>query len=185
MIRWPLLAAALLSGCASSGGSSLLCDRAGCTPLRVFLVSAAPAPSVAVVAPGKTKGCAVYTDLPPSTKEPDAYGPALRHIGESVYRCLTGVAAVVADDPPTSFYHEQLWFKIDGNCHALDHPGYTAYGCFDYSCRSINTNLGHIGPPAVCPSGTPMAQWTDACWTQFYTVLGHEVTHGWLGNFHQ
>ncbi len=185
MIRWPLLIAFILTGCASGGGSLIGCDRAGCTPMRIMLAPSNP-PAPAEIVAGKPNACVIHTDIPPDTKEPDQYGDKLRHIGESAYQCLTGVAKpAVAADPPSTFYKEVLWFKIDGNCHKLDHSGYTAYGCFDYSCRSINTNLSHIGPPTVCPSGTPMSQWTDACWTQFYMVLGHEITHGWLGNFHQ
>ena len=40
-------------------------------------------------------------------------------------------------------------------------------------------------PPTTwdgCAAG--MDNWSDACWGQFYAVLGHEVAHGWLGSFH-
>lgn len=159
------------------------CDVAGYTPLRVFLVSGAEMPAAAVEN-GRESGCIVYTDLPVDTKEPDQYGAALRHIGEGIYQCLTHkTAATVSAEPGGAFYQERLWFRIDGQCQVK--PNFTTYGCFDLTCRTINTEVGHIGPTSVCTRGAPMSEWTPECWTQFYAVLGHEVMHGWLGEFHK
>jgi hypothetical protein len=164
----PLAVVALLSGCNEG------CERAGYTAMTVALVQGAPA---SASFPG---GCAIYTDLPVDTQNPDQHGEALRHIGASVYECLVGASRNVTTLGAPAFYSEQLWFRIDGDCPDARH-----YGCFDFKCRTINTDLAHIGPQAVCPAGAPMPAWTEACWTQFYTVLGHEVMHGWLGAFHQ
>ena len=79
---------------------------------------------------------------------------------------------------------EQLWFRIDGQCPASDKPGWHVYGCFSLQCRTVDTNLGYIGPQSVCTPGAPMSEWSADCWNQFYAVLGHEVMHGWLGRFH-
>ena len=146
------------------------CDLSGYAPLRVQMISAAPAP------PTTWEGCAVYTDIP-HDGDPDSHGEALRHIGQSVYECLTG-KAVQAKAAGTAFYSERLHFRIDGKCPAKD--GFTYYGCFREECNKIDTELAHIG--AGCPAG--MDNWNEACWGQFYTVLGHEVAHGWLGSFH-
>ena len=155
---------AVLAGCDD-------CDLGGYAPLRVQMISAAPAP------PTTWEGCAVYTDIP-HDGDPDSHGEALRHIGQSVYACLTG-KAVQAKATGTAFYDERLWFRIDGECPDRG-DGSTYYGCFVYACNTIDTSLAHIGPN--CPAG--MSNWGEACWTQFYKVLGHEVAHGWLGSFH-
>ena len=158
---------AVLAGCDD-------CDLSGYTPLRVQLVEAAPAP------PTTWDGCAVYTDIP-HDGDPDSHGEALRHIGQSVYECLTG-KAVQAKATGTAFYDERLNFRIAGECP--DKPGFTYYGCFREECSTIDTNLAHIGPQQEC-IGVAMADWQETCWAQFYAVLGHEVAHGWLGEFHR
>lgn len=164
----PLLLAAGLFGC--KGG----CRLEGYVPLQVSLVyGEAMAPAIA------DGGCVVYTDLSPLTRNPDAEGDKLAHIGKSVYECLTGQVGAVVSETPEAFYSEVLNFRIDGYC-----PGPKYYGCFGLSCRTVDTVLGHIGPQAICPAGAPMEQWSEACWRQFYAVLGHEVMHGWLGAFH-
>ena len=125
--------------------------------------------------------CVIYTDIPVDVVYPDSYGEQMRHVGESVYACLNGTVTntVPLGEP---FYQEQLRFKIDGSCPEKE--GITYYGCFYLDCRTVNTELAHIGPPSICPRGQAMADWSPDCWTQFYKVLGHEVMHGWLGRFH-
>ena len=162
-----VLAAALLAlalvGCKEEP------NRDGYTPLTINLISGAPA------AASISGGCLIYTDIPTDTRNPDQHGEALRHIGKSAYECLTGTSSnVVGDTQDQPFYSERLWFKIDGSC-----PN-SYYGCFRDPQRTIDTNLYNIG--AGCPVGT--AAWDEQCWTQFYTVLGHEIMHGWLGAFH-
>lgn len=148
------------------------CNLKGFQPQEIALVSASPY----VAMDGGV--CVIGTDLPVDVVNPDAYGQQLRHIGESVYACLKGTITTTTENY-TPFYQENLWFRINGDCPS----GY--YGCFIFDCRTIETSVGHIGPQSVCPAGTPMDQWTDACWTQFYKVIGHEVMHGWLGRFHK
>lgn len=161
----PLILA--LTGCKDES-----CDRTGYEPLRVFLVSAEPAPAAAV-----SGGCVVYTDMPVDTQDPDRAGTpdTQRHIGEGIYQCLTGGATGDASaHSGDAFYTEVLWFRIDGQCQFR--------GCFSYECRAVDTNLSAIGLPECV--GVGMTQWSDACWTQFYKVLAHETAHGWLGRFH-
>ena len=161
----PIFAAlALLAGCDE-------CDLSGYTPMRVSLIYGAPA-----VASG-SGGCIVYTDMDAAV-DPDQQPDALRHIGESLYACLNGAVATVADGATGAFYSEVLRFRIDGDCPVI--PNFTTYGCYDHGCRTVDTELAHIGPN--CPA--QQALWDDACWTQFYKVIGHEVAHGWLGSFH-
>lgn len=177
-----MLASVMLTGCGGHGGGVFggdRCDRNGHQPLSLRFVSGPQAPPIV-----DGGSCIISTDLPPDTKNPDEHSASLRHIGESVYSCLNGKASPGSAGAP-GFYNDTLWFRINGSCPASPTPGYTYYGCFSNECRTVNTNLGHIGPPSVCPTGTPMDQWTPECWTQFYTVLGHEVTHGWLGDFHE
>ena len=154
---------ALLAGCDD-------CDLSGYAPLRVQMISAAPAP------PTTWEGCAVYTDIP-HDGDPDSHGEALRHIGQSVYECLTG-KAVQAKATGAAFYDERLNFRIDGEC------AHQWHGCIEFNCNTVDIELARIGPSIGrdCPE---MAQWDEACWTQFYTSLGHEVAHGWLGKFHK
>ena len=161
----PLLAVLALLGCGE-------CDLSGYTPMRVSLIYGAPAVA------GTAGGCAVYTDIP-HDGNPDAHPEALRHIGASVYACLSGTVTTVADGATGAFYSEILRFRINGDCPVI--PNFTTYGCFNHRCRTVNTVLDNIG--AGCPA--QQALWNDACWTQFYKVLGHEVAHGWLGEFHK
>lgn len=169
---------AALAGCGGgSGGDS--CNRNGYTPLQVQLVSAEQA------APVRAGGaCVIRTALPPDTKTPDNFPADLRHVGESIHACLKGTAAPGEPASAGVFYNGQLWYRIEGYCDNSKRPGYNYYGCYIARCSTIDTNLAHIGPPEVCASGLPMSQWTPACWTQFFTVLGHETMHGWLGEFH-
>lgn len=156
-LAYPLLAV-LLVACEPA------CDLSGYTPMRVQLVAGSPAPAV------YGAGCVVTTGIS-HDGNPDAHPDELRHIGESVYQCLTGTAQTGAATG-TAFYDETLWFRIDGECRAR--------GCFSLTCRTVDTNLAGIG--AGCPPGPE--GWSEACWTQFYKVIGHEVMHGWLGEFH-
>lgn len=157
----------LLAGCNES------CDLSGYTTMHVTLVQGAPA--VAQL----DGGCVIYTEL---TADKPGGEPA-RHLGESLYQCLTGTApSVVSNDPAGAFYSEPLHFRIDGHCP--DRDDFTYWGCFGGRCRTVDTVLARIGPQSVCAHGTPMTEWTDACWSQFYAVIGHEVLHAWLGNFH-
>jgi hypothetical protein len=167
MIVLPLIAATLALSACDEG-----CDLAAYTGMRVALVSAAAAP--AAFAAGT---CVVYTDMPVDTKNPDAFGDKLVHIGQSVHQCLTGSVAVTLADEPAAFYSETLWFRIAGSC-----PG-NFYGCFVIQCRTVDVDLAS-GKAAPCPVGVPMAAWSPECWQHFYAVLGHEVMHGWLGAFH-
>ena len=155
------LAGLLLSGCKT-------CDRDGYQPQTVMLASGPPS----AVYAGDER-CAIYTDMPTDTKNPDQYRDKLALIGKGAYGCLTGTAQH-GTGAPAAFYEEELWFRIDGECQYR--------GCFDFQCRAIDTEIGRIGL-AEC-AGVKMPQWSDACWDQFYAVLGHEITHGWLGKFH-
>ena len=152
------------------------CNLSGYTPMVVTLVAGEPVP------PTSDGGCTIYTDLMANSPNPDAEGDKLRHIGESIYQCLTGTVPS-AHAPEATLYQERLNFRLDGQCPE-GQDGFTYYGCFSYECRTVDTELAHIGPAAVCPRGQPMVEWSEACWSQFYTVLGHEVVHGWLGGFH-
>ena len=165
----PLVIVALLGGCND-------CDRGGYEPLRVSLVSGEPAVAMA-------DGCVIHTDIPPDTTNPDQHGEALRHIGQSVYECLTGQTGSVVASNPEAFYSERLWFRIDGKVPERS-DGKFYYGYWNGECSTIDTNLAHIGPQPEC-IGVAQADWQETCWTQFYTVIGHEVAHGWLGTFHE
>ena len=169
-----------LAGCAS-------CELDGYTPLTVALVSGSPAVAAT------EGGCIVYTDLtadtvrrahepkpPPEVSAAAAEG--LRHIGASVYGCLSGTATTVADRATGAFYEDRLHFRIDGQVPQRS-DGKFYYGYWREECSTIDTNLAHIGPQQEC-IGVAMADWQETCWAQFYAVLGHEVAHGWLGSFH-
>lgn len=146
------------------------CELGDYQPQEIALVSGAPSVGV------HDGICVIRTDLPVDVTNPDQHGPKLEHIGESVFKCLNGAVTSTAE-LGQPFYQEQLWFKINGQC-----PD-NYYGCFSHDCRTIETNLSHIG--GNCPDGTPMDNWDQACWQQFHAVLGHEIMHGWLGRFHE
>ena len=151
------------------------CDLSGYTPLTVALVAGSPAVAAT------EGGCIVYTDIP-HDGNPDAHPAQLRHIGASVYGCLSGTATTVADRATGAFYEDRLHFRIDGQVPQRS-DGKFYYGYWREECSTIDTNLAHIGPQQEC-IGVAMADWQETCWAQFYAVLGHEVAHGWLGSFH-
>ena len=154
----------LLAACLTLAGCNP-CDYDGYQPLTVALVAGAPASA------STPDGCAIWTDIP-HDGNPDQYRDKLALIGQSAYECLTGTSANAVSSVGGEFYEERLWFRIDGvGC---------PWGCFSSECRKVDTDLGYIG--ADCPAG--VASWDARCWEQFHAVLGHEIMHGWLGEFH-
>ena len=158
----------LLAACLTLAGCNA-CDYDGYQPLTVALVAGAPASA------STPDGCAIYTDIP-HDGNPDQYRDKLAFIGQSAYECLTGTAANAVTSVGGEFYSETLWFRIDGFCK-------NTYQCFNSECRKIDSNLAHIGPQEEC-IGRGMGEWSEVCWGQFYAGLGHEIMHGWLGEFH-